>query len=66
MHLLFDLDGTLPDPGVGITRCLQHALERMGRGGCAVGYESEEELRGAHPAHLVASMAEPCARAISS
>lgn len=28
--LLFDLDGTLTDPFVGITRSIQHALERMG------------------------------------
>jgi phosphoglycolate phosphatase len=31
MNLLFDLDGTLTDPGVGITRCIQHALRTMGR-----------------------------------
>lgn len=31
LKLLFDLDGTLTDPGVGITRCLQHALEGLGR-----------------------------------
>ncbi|MDQ3205056.1 MAG: HAD family hydrolase [Pseudomonadota bacterium] len=29
--LLFDLDGTLIDSAVGITRCVAHALERMGR-----------------------------------
>ncbi len=29
--LLFDLDGTLTDPREGITRCIAHALERMGR-----------------------------------
>ena len=28
--VLFDLDGTLTDPFEGITRCHQHALERMG------------------------------------
>lgn len=28
--LLFDLDGTLTDPKEGITRCIAHALERMG------------------------------------
>jgi phosphoglycolate phosphatase len=28
--VLFDLDGTLTDPRVGITRCLVHALERSG------------------------------------
>jgi len=31
MQLLFDLDGTLTDPGLGITRCLAHALEQLGR-----------------------------------
>jgi phosphoglycolate phosphatase len=30
MNLLFDLDGTLTDPVVGITRCIQHALVRLG------------------------------------
>lgn len=30
MNLLFDLDGTLTDPREGITRCIAHALERMG------------------------------------
>jgi phosphoglycolate phosphatase len=30
MNLLFDLDGTLTDPGIGITRCLQHALASLG------------------------------------
>lgn len=29
--LLFDLDGTLTDPGEGITKSVQYALERMGR-----------------------------------
>lgn len=29
-YLLFDLDGTLTDPKVGITRSVQHALHRMG------------------------------------
>jgi phosphoglycolate phosphatase len=28
--ILFDLDGTLTDPREGITRSIQHALERMG------------------------------------
>lgn len=28
--ILFDLDGTLTDPKVGITRCVQYALEKMG------------------------------------
>jgi phosphoglycolate phosphatase len=28
--ILFDLDGTLTDPREGITRCIAHALERMG------------------------------------
>jgi phosphoglycolate phosphatase len=31
VRLLFDLDGTLTDPGCGITRCLQHALAGLGR-----------------------------------
>lgn len=30
MNIFFDLDGTLTDPGVGITRCIQHALEGLG------------------------------------
>jgi phosphoglycolate phosphatase len=29
--VLFDLDGTLTDPGLGITRSLQHALASLGR-----------------------------------
>jgi phosphoglycolate phosphatase len=29
-NLLFDLDGTLTDPKIGITRCIQHALEALG------------------------------------
>lgn len=29
--LLFDLDGTLTDPREGITKCIAHALVRMGR-----------------------------------
>lgn len=28
--ILFDLDGTLTDPKVGITKCIQYALEKMG------------------------------------
>jgi phosphoglycolate phosphatase-like HAD superfamily hydrolase len=31
VNLLFDLDGTLTDPFVGITRCIQHALSELGR-----------------------------------
>lgn len=31
MNILFDLDGTLTDPGVGISRCIQHALVSLGR-----------------------------------
>lgn len=31
MHIFFDLDGTLTDPGIGITRSIQHALVRLGR-----------------------------------
>jgi phosphoglycolate phosphatase len=29
-RVFLDLDGTLTDPGVGITRCIAHALERLG------------------------------------
>ncbi len=29
--VLFDLDGTLTDPRIGITRCIQHALTAFGR-----------------------------------
>jgi len=29
-NILFDLDGTLTDPGKGITRCIQYALDRLG------------------------------------
>lgn len=29
-YLLFDLDGTLTDPKVGITSCVQYALRKMG------------------------------------
>jgi len=28
-HVLFDLDGTLTDPALGITRCFAHALRQM-------------------------------------
>ena len=31
MRLLFDLDGTLTDPGCGIARCIQYALSGLGR-----------------------------------
>jgi phosphoglycolate phosphatase len=31
MQLLFDLDGTLTDPVVGITRCIQHAMSKLDR-----------------------------------
>ncbi|HKL63125.1 MAG TPA: HAD hydrolase-like protein [Woeseiaceae bacterium] len=31
MNLFFDLDGTLTDPREGITRCIAHALEKLGR-----------------------------------
>ncbi len=27
--LLFDLDGTLTDPKLGIVRCMRHALDRL-------------------------------------
>ena len=29
-YLLFDLDGTLTDPKVGITTCVQYALKDLG------------------------------------
>ena len=29
-YLLFDLDGTITDPKVGITTCVQYALEHFG------------------------------------
>jgi phosphoglycolate phosphatase len=29
-HLLFDLDGTLSDPSVGIARCINHGLQALG------------------------------------
>jgi len=29
-HILFDLDGTLTDPYLGISRCIVHAIEKMG------------------------------------
>ena len=31
MRLLFDLDGTLTDPFIGITKCIQHALKSLNR-----------------------------------
>lgn len=31
MHLLFDLDGTLTNPFLGITNCIQYSLEKLGR-----------------------------------
>jgi phosphoglycolate phosphatase len=39
--LFFDLDGTLIDSVVGITRCVAYSLERMGHPGL-----SDDELRG--------------------
>jgi len=30
-YLLFDLDGTLTDPGPGLTRCFAHALSSLGK-----------------------------------
>ncbi|HOP30548.1 MAG TPA: HAD hydrolase-like protein [Spirochaetota bacterium] len=30
-HIIFDLDGTLTDPGVGITRSIQYALAKYGK-----------------------------------
>ena len=31
MNLLFDLDGTLTDPFIGITKCISYALNMLGR-----------------------------------
>jgi phosphoglycolate phosphatase len=31
VNILFDLDGTLTDPGVGIVSCIRYALEKLGR-----------------------------------
>jgi phosphoglycolate phosphatase len=31
LNVFFDLDGTLTDPGVGITRCIEHAILSLGR-----------------------------------
>ena len=35
-YLLFDLDGTLTDPKIGITTCVQYALHsfEIGRASC--------------------------------
>ena len=30
MNLIFDLDGTLTDPGAGIVSCIRYALEKLG------------------------------------
>lgn len=30
-YVFFDLDGTLTDPALGITNCIMHALEKMGK-----------------------------------
>jgi phosphoglycolate phosphatase len=35
MDLLFDLDCTLTDSGFGITRCIQHAMSRLGCEPCS-------------------------------
>lgn len=40
LNLFFDLDGTLSDPSEGITRSVQHALERLNRP-----YPSKDELK---------------------
>jgi len=31
MHLLFDLDGTLTNPQLGITACIRHAFQQLGQ-----------------------------------
>jgi phosphoglycolate phosphatase len=51
--LLFDLDGTLTDAAPGITRCIQHALEGLGRS-----VPAESELRWALGPPLQVSFAE--------
>jgi len=38
LNVFFDLDGTLTDPKKGITRCIQYALEKLGR---PLSYESD-------------------------
>ena len=38
-YILFDLDGTLTDPGIGITNCVGYALQK-----CGVSPASREEL----------------------
>jgi phosphoglycolate phosphatase len=30
VNILLDLDGTLTDPGIGITSCISHALQQLG------------------------------------
>jgi phosphoglycolate phosphatase-like HAD superfamily hydrolase len=36
-YILFDLDGTLTDPAVGITTCVAYALKKLGIEGDYVG-----------------------------
>lgn len=49
MHLLFDLDGTLTDSFLGISRCINHALTELGRNSVP-----EPQLRGFVGAPLAA------------
>lgn len=53
MNILFDLDGTLTDPEIGITRCIQHALASLGRP-----VPAAESLRRCIGPEIVATMAE--------
>ena len=39
-YIFFDLDGTLTDPGIGITNSVMHALRKMGKIGRAHGLNS--------------------------
>jgi phosphoglycolate phosphatase len=66
-NVLFDLDGTLTDPREGITRCIQYALEKLGR---PVPLQSELEayigppLRGTFAALLKSNDVEPVETAV--
>ena len=43
--VLFDLDGTLTDPKLGITTCVQHALRRFGIEECFIGPPLADSFR---------------------
>jgi phosphoglycolate phosphatase len=49
--VFFDLDGTLTDPGTGIVRCIQHAMERLG-----IERPAEDELAGCIGPPLLGSL----------